>query len=365
MRVFLLTSHPVAPPWNSGDKNLARTLLLGDAGVDFVFVGDHHDPSPWPERHRRLLLRSNGDMPSSTEKLRLLGRLVVGAPQADAVHVIVTFQSGRVTPAVLGNLPLLRRHRFIATCPAGDFHPLSLLRRAAAVVALTRRTAGRLRDEGLGRVHLIPPGVDLERFAPAPVEIGWAHLGAGDGPFLLFAGHHDEHGGLEQALDVVAAVRARVPGVRLIAAMRHRPSEDAASLRRRLRSMAAARGLDGAVVELGGLANMAAAVLASHAVLFQPARLGLKMELPMTLLEALACGRPVVTSDVETLPEVGGPPAVHVGRSDDPAVVDHLVSLIEDPRHFAECGAAARALAVERYDARTMVRRYAELYAEL
>src|ERR1700737_3662059 len=64
MKVFLLPSQPLAPPWNGGDKNLARTLLLGEAGVDFIFVGEHYDPSPWPRRHERLMMRSTGFMPS-------------------------------------------------------------------------------------------------------------------------------------------------------------------------------------------------------------------------------------------------------------------------------------------------------------
>lgn len=365
MNVFLLTSHPVAPPWNSGDKNLARTLLLGEAGVDFSFIGDVHDPTPWPPRHHRVRMRSAGFAPSTVEKLRLFGHLLRDTPRADTAHLIVTFQSSRVTPRLIGALPLLRRGPFLATCPSGEFHPLPLLRRARAVVALSARTASRLRGDGIEDVEHIPPGVDLERFAPEHVEVGWAHLDMGEGPFLLFAGHHDRHGGLEQALEVAAAVRRRVPGLRLIAAMRHRPGEDQAVLRARLAAMAGERGLDGAVIELGGMANMLAAIQASHAVLFQPSRLGLKMELPLTLIEALACGRPVVVNDLETLPEIGGPPAVHIGDPDDPGVVDHLVRLLSDEGYFAECSAAARALAVQRYDAAEMVRRYAELYRRL
>ena len=45
-----MTSHPVSPPWNSGDKHLARELLLHDSGVDHVFMTDREDVTEWPPR---------------------------------------------------------------------------------------------------------------------------------------------------------------------------------------------------------------------------------------------------------------------------------------------------------------------------
>jgi glycosyltransferase involved in cell wall biosynthesis len=120
------------------------------------------------------------------------------------------------------------------------------------------------------------------------------------------------------------------------------------------------------VVELGGIANVRAAILASHAVLFQPSVLGMKMELPMTLLEALACGRPVVVSPLAPLDELSDTsPAVTVADPEEEAVVDHLERLFCDASYFASCSEAARELAEDRYAADTMVSRYAELYRRI
>src|SRR5438067_2465347 len=91
--VLLLTSHPVSPPWNSGDKNLARTLLLGDTGVDYVFVGDRADYTPWPPRHQRVPLAFTTDVPRSREKARVLLWLLRTSTDVDAVHAVVTFRS--------------------------------------------------------------------------------------------------------------------------------------------------------------------------------------------------------------------------------------------------------------------------------
>ena len=364
MKIFLLTSQPLAPPWNGGDKNLARTLVLGAKDVDFTFFGGRHDPSPWPAQHRRLLLDTRDRMPTTIEKLRVLAALAGQRHSADAVHMIITLQN-RFTPFVLRNLPLVRSSPWIATCPTGRGQPLRLLQAATVVVAISRRTARQLQRAGLMRVRHIPPGVDLHRFQPDEIEEGWKQLNIGEGPFVLFAGHHDDGGGLEAALDVVAQLRQRVRGVRLITAMRYRPSQQPEQLRRTLVSLASARGMRGAVVQLSDIANMRAAILASHATLFQPHRLGLKMELPLTLIESLASGRPVVVSDVDALSEIGEGPGVAVCRPRDPAVIDHLERLLTDSDYFQTCSVAARGVATQRYDAAEMVESYRELYRDV
>jgi glycosyltransferase involved in cell wall biosynthesis len=364
VNVLLLTSHPVAPPWNSGDKNLARTLIMGDSGVRYTFVGDRIDPSPWPQHHERVALNFRNPLPTAREKVRIVRWLAIHPPEVDLIHAVVTFQGNPVTERLLVTLPAFRRRPLLLTCPTGEVLPLNLLRRARATVALSRRTETALRASGVENVHRIPPGVDLRRFHPEAAEPAAGMLGLDVRPTLLFAGHHDRGGGLDAALDVAGRLRRRIPRLRLLAAMRLRPGEDAGQRSRELRDKAAAAGLDGeSVVELGPIANIRAAILASTAVLFQPSVLGMKMELPMTLLEALACGRPVVISPLAPLDELAdGSPAVTVAHPDEDPVVDHLERLICDHAYFSDCSAAARELAEDRFSADTMVTRYAELY---
>ena len=365
--VLLLTSHPVAPPWNSGDKNLARTLILGDSGVRYTFVGDRIDPTPWPLHHERAALNFRSSTPTTREKGRIVRWLALHPPGVDLIHAVITFQGNLLTQRLLMALPALRRRPLLVTCPSGEVLPREVLRRARATVVLSRRTQRMLGELGFDDVHLIPPGVDLRRFHPEPSEAAAGMLGLDARPTLLFAGHHDLGGGLEAALTVAGRLRQRVRDLRLLVAMRLRLGEDPAQRGREMRARAERHGISGdALVELGAIANMRAAILASTAVVFQPTVLGMKMELPMTLLEALACGRPVVISRLEPLDEMGdGTPAVMIGDAEDGEVVDHLERLIGDAGYHGRCSEAARELAEERYSAERMVGRYAELYGAL
>jgi len=335
--------------------------------VEYVFVGDRGDYSPWPDHHHRAALAFTSDVPSARQKARVFAWLLRGAEDSDAIHAVVTFRS-RLDQHVLLRTRALRGRPLLVTCPSGTVLPTPFLRRAHVAVALSRHTAAALLRAGARDVRVIPPGVDLARFRPGDASAARATLGLADRPTVLFAGHYDPGGGLEAALHLAARLRPRLPGIQLLLAMRLRPGESPAERQAEVARAATSIGLAGNVVELGPYANMRAALQAADVVLFQPSTMGVKMELPMTLLEALASGRPVLVSPLPSLAELAddpASPAVTVVAPEDDASVETVAGLLEDEAARGRAGAAARALAEHRYSAGTMVAAYAALYRGL
>ncbi|MDQ7030922.1 MAG: glycosyltransferase family 1 protein [Ardenticatenia bacterium] len=62
----------------------------------------------------------------------------------------------------------------------------------------------------------------------------------------------------------------------------------------------------------------------------------------MPVLEAMACGTPVLTSDSSSLPEVVGTAGVMVNPDDEEALADALADLLASPEQRAQLGQAAR-----------------------
>jgi len=58
----------------------------------------------------------------------------------------------------------------------------------------------------------------------------------------------------------------------------------------------------------------------------------------LPLLEAMACGTPVITSGRSAMPEVAGPAAVYVDPSSPHGIATAAISLLEDPGHLQKLG---------------------------
>jgi glycosyltransferase involved in cell wall biosynthesis len=89
--------------------------------------------------------------------------------------------------------------------------------------------------------------------------------------------------------------------------------------------------------------------------------------LPLAVLEAMLASVPVVAADVGSVAEavVQGATGVLVPPEDVDALAAALAALLKDADRRAQLGEAGRALALERFTAEAMARRYEELYGEL
>ncbi|MBL8725165.1 MAG: glycosyltransferase [Planctomycetes bacterium] len=216
-----------------------------------------------------------------------------------------------------------------------------LLARVPVVVPSAVLRGIATREWHLGNVHHLPNGVDLERFRPAPAPAACL-VGTVGG-----LRPEKDHDTLLRALAELPMARAELVG--------------AGPLEGALRSTAAALGLADRVQFAGATHDTAACYQRFGVFVLSSAT----EQLPLVLLEAMASGLPVVATDVgdvrATLPE--GSRRFVVPPRAPQALAKALAELLADPALRATLGAANRAAAEQRFDARTCLSRFLDLYA--
>ena len=105
-------------------------------------------------------------------------------------------------------------------------------------------------------------------------------------------------------------------------------------------------------------------VLAATDIFVHPSR---REGMPNVVLEAMATGLAVVLSDIEAHTEMlaGRPAALTYRVGDEAALAARLAGLVQSPNRRVPLAAAARELALERYNIDGVCGAYDELYAKL
>jgi colanic acid/amylovoran biosynthesis glycosyltransferase len=136
-----------------------------------------------------------------------------------------------------------------------------------------------------------------------------------------------------------------------------------------IRSTHARLGLDGCVELVGALPFAEVRKRYERAdvfaIPFVKGRDGSNDIIPNAVLEAMACGLPVVTTNITALPELvtDGESGFLVPPRDTEALAARIAELIESPYLRARMGSYGRRRAEERFDIERNVMAYVELFA--
>ncbi len=229
-----------------------------------------------------------------------------------------------------------------------------LLREADQIVAATPAELAQLQwlyRADVSRVTVIPPGVDLQTFYPRSAAQAKARLGIDPkNKLLLFVGRIEPLKGVETLFQAVA--RLRDLGVceceeLCLAIIGGDPGDDARGNDEmdRLKALRRDLGIADMVTFLGArdqdalpdyYAAAEAVIMPSHYESFG-----------MVALEAMACGTPVIASEVGGLAFLvkDGETGFHVPDRDPEVLADRICQIITDPLLRAELGEQAAAYA--------------------
>jgi phosphatidyl-myo-inositol alpha-mannosyltransferase len=156
-----------------------------------------------------------------------------------------------------------------------------LLRRFAAAIAVSRCVVQAMSRYFDAEWHVIPNGVDLEVFHP-----GGHQERPPTGPVLLFLGRLDPRNGVGTSLGAMPRVIARCPTTQLVVA-------GGGPLRQYYERRARRMGVD--VRFLGQVYEERASLYRSADLYLCPTT---RASFGLTLLEAMACGTPLIASDI-------------------------------------------------------------------
>jgi sugar transferase (PEP-CTERM/EpsH1 system associated) len=259
-------------------------------------------------------------------------------------------------------------HGRTADDPDGKNRRYKLLRRSLQpfihyYITVSRQLAGWLTDSvGIRRSKVlhIYNGIDLERYRPEAKTLPWPAEFAQDSLVIGTVGRLDpvkDQQTLLRAFKLAADRYPREMADCRLAIIGEGPARQ--SLENEIDRLQL-----NAKVWLAGLRDDVPALLAALDIFVLPS---IAEGIPLTALEAMATGRPVIATAVGGVPEVviSGECGLLVPASNPRELADALVAYIRDPALRARHGAAARARVEANFDIAKMDEQYFSLYARM
>jgi len=205
---------------------------------------------------------------------------------------------------------------------------------------------------------LIPNGVPTDEYAPDPdrrAQWRQAHGIEPHATVLVHVGRFAPPKNHALLVEAFAQVRADAPLYLLLVG--------GGELENAVREQVAGLGLESRVRFLGVRADVADILRASDVFVLSSRVEGN----PLSVMEAMAAGLPVVSTAVGGVPELvrDGETGLLVPSEDAGALARAVQALMDDPARRRAMGAAARQDAVSRFDIRHTVRGYEQLYEAL
>jgi len=295
--------------------------------------------------------------------------------RADVVHAVTNG---------LGILPALAAKWRYGTALIVTEHGLYMreqymhVRRAAyrwPVKELLLRFLRRLCAVGYDEADLITPGNGHnqrweEMLGADPARITTVYNGVNPADFptfdgeppvatIVWVGRVDPVKDLETLLRAFALVLAQMPEARL--RLFGSPPPGGEAYLQRCVALAAELGIAGEVTFEGRVADVRDAYAAARVVVLSSITEGI----PYTLIEAMACGRPCVATDVGGVSEALDETGLVVPPRDPAALAEACLTLLQDPGLRWRLGSAARRRVLRHFTVKRATSAYDEIYTVL
>ncbi|MDD3486804.1 MAG: glycosyltransferase family 4 protein [Candidatus Moranbacteria bacterium] len=379
---ILLLTRPICPPWDEGSKNFAYTLAKHAGGFEIhlltcVEKGDLapnwglspqsnvicHDiyTSPkwnWPQKIRAYIFL-------------LKEFFLKGGKDYDILHSFFT-----PTKLNVFALKLCLRNKNIKTIQTlatlrDDLYASEKIKEiihADHIVTYSDYAKEKLEKMGFENIKRIYPGIDIEKYSPAPknAELMKKYNTTENDFVINYTGEYVRLGDMDDVVETFVDLVSANKNLKLHLAVRVKNQKDAEKKREAAQRLENAGCLDRVAFMDDGSYEMQDIYNLADISIFPARTMAGKFDIPLAVIEAMACEKPVIASNLERLQYfLNDENSILIEPGDREALKEKILYLCNNPEARRELGQKGMQFVRENFDIMKVVKEYEDVYASL
>jgi phosphatidylinositol alpha-1,6-mannosyltransferase len=371
---ILFVSRPITPPWDEASKNFAYNLakeISSSTNSPKIHLMTTHTKLGLGENVKQEEIYKYAEKDYRlTDKIRaFLFQFVFRdsfaikhyffTPTPQSSKLIKKFLKGKTK--AIQTIATLREDLFsdeeIKAMMFGDI-----------IVTYSDYAKNKLATLGIKNVSKIYPGIDLKDYQPrkkSELELEKANFRKED--FIInFSGEYIRLGALDTVIDGFIQVAKEIPSARLSLAVRVKNEKDAAKKEEVIAKLTKENILDKVSFHDSGSYQMSDIYNLSDISVFPVATMQGKFDIPLAVIEAMACGKPVIVSDIPILKEFANTDnSITIQKNSPQELADAILELYQNKEKRELLGKNASHYARENFNIQKAAREYMEIYNQL
>ncbi|PJA87235.1 MAG: hypothetical protein CO141_00505, partial [Candidatus Moranbacteria bacterium CG_4_9_14_3_um_filter_42_9] len=362
---------PIAPPWDEASKNFAYYLAKNVTGHDFYLLTNGMIPDLPVEIHLKPIYTSNDF--SYLQKMRLVKHLHKMRKDFDIFHYI--FTPTKQNAFLIKNFVAHKngQSRVIQTIATlrEDLYSdreIKYLIFGDLVITYSDYAKNKLNSLGFENVKRVYPGIALDEYKKTEkYEKLMREKNITKSNFVInFTGEYTRLGAIDLVIDSFLEVAKIIPEVKLSLAVRIKNDKDAQKKNEVLKKLKENNLLDKVSFFDDGNYKMPPVYNLCDISIFPVSNMRGKFDVPLAVIEAMACEKPVIISDLPILREFATPDnSVIIPKESTAALSKAIFALYENPIRRQEIGKIARNFVETNFDIKKVAEIYRQIYEKL
>ena len=369
MKKILLVTRPIAPPWDEASKNFAFYLAKNTPDFKFGILTNGILPNLPENIEQKPIYQSNRF--GFLQKLQLLFNLKKLQKEFNILHFL--FTPTKINSFWLKNLTKNSGIKTIQTVATlredlySDAEIKSLLF-GDWIITYSDYAKNKLHQLGFNNVERIYPGIDLMEYKKKEKNPElMAKYGFKNDDFIInFTGEYSRLNAIDDVITAFVEIALQIPHAKLSLAVRIKNAKDQAKKMSVWEKLKNANLLDRVAFHDDGTYLMSDIYNLCDISIFPVQNMQGKFDIPLAVIEAMACEKPVIISDLPILQEIAkAENSVIIKSGDAQQLAEKILELHASSEKRSTLSIAARKFVEENFDIRKIALKYQALYQKI